>query len=170
MDIVKAFDSLDHNFVISVLRKFGFGNNFVSWIETLVSKQESCAISGVNTTKYFHLEKGAHQGDPTLDYIFVLALEVLSCLVRNTKDIKGLNIFDHLFVDTGYADDTTIFLESKESIEEIVKTFTPHFSPISGLKPNISKCEVCGLSLLKRVKMVVCGMQSVDLTRDTIKT
>ena len=30
MDIEKDFDSLDHSFVISVLRKFGFGNSFVS--------------------------------------------------------------------------------------------------------------------------------------------
>ena len=37
MDIEKAFDSLDHTFVIFVLKKFGFGNNFVSWIETLIS-------------------------------------------------------------------------------------------------------------------------------------
>ena len=38
-DIEKAFDSLDHTFVISLLKKFGLGNNFVSWIETLISKQ-----------------------------------------------------------------------------------------------------------------------------------
>ena len=44
-DIMKAFNSLDHTFVISVLKKFGFGNNFVSWIETLISKQESCVIN-----------------------------------------------------------------------------------------------------------------------------
>ena len=30
MDIEKAFNSLDHTFIISVLKKFGFGNNFVS--------------------------------------------------------------------------------------------------------------------------------------------
>ena len=46
----KAFDSLDHNSAISVLKKIGLGNNFVSWIETLISKQESCAINGGNTT------------------------------------------------------------------------------------------------------------------------
>lgn len=39
MDIEKAFDSLNHTFVISVLKKFGFGNNSFSWIETLISKQ-----------------------------------------------------------------------------------------------------------------------------------
>ena len=50
MDIEKVFDWLDHTFVISVLKKISFGNDFVSWIETLFSKQESCAINGGNTT------------------------------------------------------------------------------------------------------------------------
>ena len=168
MDIEKAFDSLDHTFIISVLKKFAFGNNFVSLIETLISKQESCVINGGDTTQYFHLERGACQGDPISAYIFILDLEVLSFLVRNNKDIKGLNIFDHLFSYTAYADDTTFFLENKESIEELVKTFTL-FSSFLGLKPNISKCEICGLGPLKEVEMAVCGMLSVDLTRDAIK-
>ena len=83
MDIEKAFDSLDYTFVISVLKKFAFGNNFVSWIETLSWVQESCAINDGNTTQYFHLERGTCQGDPISVYIFILALEVLSFLVRN---------------------------------------------------------------------------------------
>ena len=109
MDIEKAFDSLDLTFVISVLKKFGFGNNFVSWIETLISKQESCVINGGNTTQYFYLERGARQGDPISVYIFNLALEVLSFLVSSNKAIKGLNIFDHLFLYTAYAVDTAFF-------------------------------------------------------------
>ena len=75
---------------------------------------------------------------------------------------------DYLFLYTTYADDTTSFFESKESVEEFVKTFTL-FSSFSGLKPKICKCEICGLSPLKGVEMAVCGMQSVDLTRDDIK-
>ena len=49
MDIEK-FDSLDYTFIISVLKMLGFGDNFVSWIETLISKQECCEIHGGNTT------------------------------------------------------------------------------------------------------------------------
>ena len=75
---------------------------------------------------------------------------------------------DYLFLYTTYADDTTSFFENKESVEEFVKTFTL-FSSFSDLKPNICKCEICGLSPLKGVEMAVCGMQSVDLTRDAIK-
>ena len=82
--------------------------------------------------------------------------------------MKSLNIFDHLFLYTAYADDTTFFLENKESIDELVKTFTL-FSSFLGLKPNIFKYEICGLGPLKGVKMAVCRMQSVDLTRDALK-
>ena len=59
MDIEKAFDSLDHTFLISLLKNFGFGNNFANWIKTLISKQESCIINDGNTTHHFHLERGA---------------------------------------------------------------------------------------------------------------
>ena len=118
--------------------KIGFGKNFVSWIETLISKQESCVVNGCNTTQYFHFESEARQGDSVLSYIFIIALQVLSVLFRNNKDIKGLNMFDHPFLYTTYADDATLFLENKESIEEFVKTFTL-FSFFSDLKPNISK-------------------------------
>ena len=87
---------------------------------------------------------------------------------RNITKIKDLKIFYHLFLDAAQADDTTFLFKNKESIEEVVKTFTL-LSFFSGLKPNISKCEICGLGPLKGMELAVCGMQSIDLTRDTIK-
>ena len=44
MDIEKAFDSLDHDFLSSVLTKFGFGTNFITWIEYLMKDQLSFDI------------------------------------------------------------------------------------------------------------------------------
>ena len=32
MDIKKAFDSLNHDFCSAVMRKLGFGKNFITWI------------------------------------------------------------------------------------------------------------------------------------------
>ena len=35
MDIKKSFDSLDHGFLLSASKKFGFGENFIHWIKVL---------------------------------------------------------------------------------------------------------------------------------------
>ena len=78
MDIEKAFDSLDRDFLLFVLKKFGFGENFIHWIKVLLNKQQSCVTKGGFTTLYFNFEKGARQGDPISAYLFILALEVSS--------------------------------------------------------------------------------------------
>ena len=45
IDIEKAFDSVNHCFLLQILRKFGFGIDFVSWIKTVLKNQESCIIN-----------------------------------------------------------------------------------------------------------------------------
>ena len=64
MDAEKAFDSLDHKFLVLVLKKIGFGQNFISWKEIILKNQESCVINGGKTAKYFKISRGARQGDP----------------------------------------------------------------------------------------------------------
>ena len=53
MDVEKALDSLDHKFLISVLKKIGFSQNFIPWVEIILKNQESCVINDGTTTKYF---------------------------------------------------------------------------------------------------------------------
>ena len=96
MDIEKAFDSLDHDFLVTVLSKLGFGSNFISWIKLLLNSQQSCVNNGGNTTPYFNLEKGGRQGDPVSAYLFILALEVLFVFIESnetSKVQKSLNTF-----------------------------------------------------------------------------
>ena len=90
IDIEKAFDSLDHKFILAVLKKPGFGKNFVSWVEALLNNQESCVINGGITTLYFPLQRGACQGDPISAYVFILCLEILFILIKNDPDVKGI--------------------------------------------------------------------------------
>ena len=46
--------------------------------------------------------------------------------------------------------------------------FIIFFFNVSGLKPNLSKCEVTSIGVLKGVQVAVCGM-CVDLKNDTLK-
>ena len=90
MDIEKAFDSLDHHFLISTLEKYGLDKHFILWVKILLRDQESCVVNGGTTTKYFSLGRGVRQGDPISAFLFVFALEVIFILVKSKPEIDNL--------------------------------------------------------------------------------
>ena len=167
-DLEKAFDSIDHTFLMSCLKKFGFGPKFLQWVKILLSKNESCVMNGGTTTKYFALNRGARQGDPIAAYFFIIVLEIFFIMIRSNDKINHMKIFDFSYILAAYADDTTFFVADSNSIVEIYNTFSI-FSTFSGLKLNNSKCEICGIGVKKGDKTALCGFRNVDLTTDSIK-
>ena len=149
MDIEKAFDSMDHSFLISTLEKLGFGASFIKWIEIILYDQESCVMNGGFSTGYFTLERGARQGDPISAYLFIIVLEIFFIMVRANNDIKGINIFNFEYKLSAYADDTTFFCADRATIRYLMETFGI-FSKLSGLRLNASKCEICGIGVKRR--------------------
>ena len=148
IDIQKAFDSVNHQFLILALKRYGFGKMFIKWVKTLLKNKESCITNGGFTVKFFKLDKATRQGDPISAYLFIPVLEIVFNLIKQNNDIHGLTFFDHTFLYTAYADDTTFFLEDKESVKKVMKVFDT-FSINSGLKPNKSKCEIAGIGGMK---------------------
>ena len=98
MDIEKAFDNLDHDFLFMVSKKFGFGENLIQWIKILLNDQQLYLINGEVKTSHFNIMKGARDGDSTWAYLFILALELLFELIKNNADIRGITSFNHLIV------------------------------------------------------------------------
>ena len=54
-------------------------------------------------------EKSTRQRGPISAYLFILVLGILFLCIKENKNIKGLNIFNHIFSYTAYPDDTTLF-------------------------------------------------------------
>ena len=69
VDIEKAFDSINHSFLMCVLKKIGFGNGFRKWIHILMKNPESCVTNDGKTTPYCKLESWTRQGDPISAYL-----------------------------------------------------------------------------------------------------
>ena len=88
IDIEKAFESVNHHFLIAILEKIGFGTEFIQWMKVLLNNQESCVINGEKTSKYFKLERG----DPISTYLFIIVLEVVFRIIKETSNIKLSNI------------------------------------------------------------------------------
>ena len=110
------------------------------------------------------LEKGTRQGDPIPAYLFILVLEIAFIFIKDNKNIKGINIFDNIFLYSAYADDTTFFLSDEDSVIEVINAFH-EFSPVCGLKTNEAKCETAGIGVRKGISLALCGMDCIDLTK-----
>ena len=107
IDFEKAFDSLNYNFLIVALEHYGFGNDFIEWVKILLKNQEPCVIHRCHTEKYFRLERGTRQRHPISAYHIILALQIPFIFIKFDKNIDGINIFNHEYLYTAYADDTT---------------------------------------------------------------
>lgn len=144
VDFAKAFDSLNWRFLFKTLESMHFGPSFIKWVKTFYSNIESCVINNGRTSKYFRIERGVRQGDPLSPYLFVIAVEVLSLAIRESKSIKGLTFRNEEIKIMQYADDTTAILKDENSCKIFLKLLD-EFKRYSGLKINTEKTEAIWL-------------------------
>ena len=83
--------------------------------------------------------------------------------VEANYKIRGVDIFQYIYLYKAYADDAT-FLKNKNSFRQLIESFSEY----SCLKPNYEKCEIAEIRALKSVKVAVCGRKCVDSRKDTV--
>ena len=140
IDFEKAFNTVNHNFMISVLQKFNFGLSFINWVRTFYNGISSCVMNNQITSKYFEVKRSVRQGDPLSPYLFILVVEILAINIRESKQIKGIKISNREIKLTQYGDDTTAIMKDQNSAELFLE-LTKQFSKCSGLKINFDKTE-----------------------------
>ena len=138
VDFEKAFDSVSHRYLFQILKLFGFGDSFCSWVKLLYKGISSCVMNGGHSTGYFEIERGVRQGDPLSPYLFLVAIEILAHAVRRDNGIKGIIFGKSEIRQVLYADDMTIFLKDIDSVKRLQYIFES-FEQISGLKVNKTK-------------------------------
>ena len=61
-------------------------------------------------SKRIPIRQGCGQGEPISAYLFLIAAEVISLMIKFNMDIKGITIDSHEFKLRQFADYTTLFL------------------------------------------------------------
>ena len=140
-DIEKAFDSVDHDFILASLDKYGFGPDFIQWIKTLFANNESCVMNNGSSIGFFKIQRGTKHGDPLSPYLFILVLEILFIQIRNDKAIRGFKTGDIEIRLTAFVYDSTFFVRDKQSINRILNIMKT-FGTFSSLNASTEKCEV----------------------------
>ena len=141
VDFEKAFDSVSHRYLFQILKLFGFGDSFCSWVKLLYKGISSCVMNGGHSTGYFEIERGVRQGDPLSPYLFLVAIEILAHAIRRDNGIKGITFGKSEIRQVLYADDMTIFLKDIDSVRRLRYIFES-FEQISGLKVNKTKTHL----------------------------
>ena len=132
-DFEKAFDSIEHSFIISTLRAFGFGPDFIQWVRTFFKNVESCVMNNGRSTRYFLFQRGTRQGDPFSAYLFISALEILLIQIRENANIKGIIIDEMEIKLSAYADDGSFFVIDVQSLQ-LIFFMCNQFREFSSLK------------------------------------
>lgn len=122
MDLNKAFDRVEHCFMEQAMRKFGFGERILRWINLLYCNAKSCVkVNGVLTNP-FPLERSVRQGCPLSAMLYSISVELLATLVKRDGEIRGIPVpHGGLSLIHQYADDTTFTVSDMESIKRIMK-------------------------------------------------
>jgi hypothetical protein len=165
LDIAKAFDTVEWDFLEKALRTFGFPEIFITSIRTLRESSTSTVMNNGYTTGYFKLERGLRQGDPLSPYLFILVIELLAISFRANEEIKGIKTLGREYKLMLFADDATLFLQDCESVRIATETVTM-FGLLSGLKLNSAKSTGTGLGKLKEV----CGkVETIEIAPNPLK-
>jgi hypothetical protein len=85
LDFEKAFDKIEHQAVLEILKHMGFGERWLGWIKSLLNSGTSSVILNGVPGKVFHCRRGLRQGDPLSPLLFVLAADLLQSLVNDLK-------------------------------------------------------------------------------------
>ena len=141
VDFEKAFDSLGHDYLLSVLRLFKFPDKLILLITKFLSLGKSCLRTNGVLFNSFYVERGVRQGDPLSGLLFVIALEPLLCALHNERMSFAPKIGEFSISHSAFADDLTVFCRKASKIE-IIYSLLRRFEIASGLKVNNLKTEI----------------------------
>ena len=142
LDTAKAFDSIEWPFLQAVLRAFGFGEKFCTWVEIMYLNPTSQLLVNGFLTKAIQLYRGTRQGCPLSPLLFSVAIESLALRLRQTPSVRGITLAERIDIVGLYADDLVLYLNDAHGSLEAAMHIIELFGSYSGLKINWQKSSL----------------------------
>ena len=137
IDTKKAFDKIQHPFMIKTLQKAGIEETYLNIIKTIYDKPTANIILNGEKLKALSLKSGTRQGYPLSPLLFNIVLEVLATAIRAEKEIKGMQIGKEEVKLSLFAEDMILYIENlKDSTRKLLSN---EYSKVAGYKINTQK-------------------------------
>lgn len=146
VDLRKAYDTIDWDFLREVLLGLGFPSIFVEWImECVTNASFSISING-SMTGHFKGARGLRQGDPMSPMLFNICIEYFSRLLADRAINTGFKYHPKCeklkITHLAFADDLMLFSKGDETSVQMLMDALRDFESTSGLAVNISKSNI----------------------------
>ena len=120
IDYAKAFDCVDHNKLLKILKETGIPDHLTCLLRNLYAGQEATARTGHGTTDWFQIGKGVHQGSILSSCLFNFCAEYIMRNAGLDEAQAGIKTAGRNINNVRYADDTTLVAESKEELKNLL--------------------------------------------------
>jgi len=120
LDLEKAYDHANWEFLLYLLERSGFGEKWSAWIAFCISTVCYLVLINGAPSRFFSSSRGLRQGDPLSPLLFLLVMEALSKMMSATVDrdllegftVGSRNVAELVVSHLLFADDTLIFCEA----------------------------------------------------------
>ena len=92
IDAEKAFDKIQHSFMIKTVQKAGIKGTYLNIIKAIYDKPTASITLNGEKLKAFPLKSGTRQGCLLSPLLFNIVLEVLATAIRAEKEVQGIQI------------------------------------------------------------------------------
>ena len=136
IDAEKAFDKIQHPFMIKTLQKAGTEGTYLNIIKAIYDKPAASIILNGEKLKPYPLKSGTRQGCPLSPLLFNIVLEVWATAIRAEKEIIGIQIGKEEIKLSLFADDMILYIENpKDSTRKLLELIND-YSKVAEYKIN----------------------------------
>ena len=134
LDFAKAFDTVNHEILLSKLYHYGIRGPTHNWFKSYLSNRQQCVQVNNHLSDFATVKHGVPQGSILGPLLFLL---YINDITQSTKNLEFLL----------FADDTSIFLAKKDlkTLEDTINTELDHVSnwlKANKLSLNVKKSNV----------------------------
>ena len=146
IDYKKAYDMIPHSWILKCLKMFCIASNITALMEKAMEKWNVDLVAGNEKLGNVRIRRGNFQGDSLSSLLFVLALILLTIILRKMKagyqfGTRRSSINHFLFMD-----DLKLYAKDEKQLDSLVNT-VQIFSLDIGMEFGIGKC---GILVMKR--------------------
>lgn len=147
LDTMKAYDRMEWGYLRAVMIKLGISPRFMETIMRCVSSVSFSVLFNGGPMESFRPSSGVRQGDPISPYLFLLAAEGLSCLLKGQGvgvEVHGIQVaasapeVNHLL----FADDSLLFFGASNANAIRVLELLHKYCNASGQRINMDKSSI----------------------------